>query len=113
MLLSEAPFLTSPMYTNTIILETDASDIGIGSCLKRANEFAEEFIVNYKFSDMELRCNVVEKEAHAIITAIKKNRHVDTALEEDIHHIPRFPIDNSYVDVDELNIVENRLRIRR
>ena len=38
---------------------------------------------------------------------------VDTALEEDIHHIPRFPIDNSFVDVDELNIVENRLQIRR
>ena len=56
-LLREAPISTSPTHTNTLILQTDASDIGIGSCLKMANEFEKEFIVNYdssKFSDTEL-----------------------------------------------------------
>ena len=77
-LLSEAPVLTSPSDTSRFILETDASDIGIGSCLKVVKEGDEEFIVSYdsgKFSDSELKWNVVEKEAHAIITAITKNRH--------------------------------------
>ena len=77
-MLSEAPVLTSPSDTSRFILETDASDIGIGSCLKVVKEGDEEFIVSYdsgKFSDSELKWNVVEKEAHAIITAITKNRH--------------------------------------
>ena len=77
-MLTSAPVLSSPTNNCTFILETDASDLGIGSCLKIANDKGEEFIVNYdsaKFSDTELRWNVVEKEAHAIITAIKKNRH--------------------------------------
>ena len=33
--------------------------------------------------------------------------------EEDDVHVPPFPIDNAYVDVDESNILEGRLRIRR
>ena len=77
-LLTEAPILKSPKDSDTFILETDASDIGIGSCLKLVNKNGEEFIVNYdgaKFSDSERDWNVVEKEANAILTAIKKNRH--------------------------------------
>ena len=77
-LLTKAPILVSPSDSNHFILETDASDIGIGHCLKICNEKGEEFIVGYgsaKFSETEVKWNVVEKEAHAILEAIKKNRH--------------------------------------
>ena len=57
-LLTEAPILRSPSDTSNLILETDASDIGIGSCLKIANDNGEEFVVGYdssKFTDTELK----------------------------------------------------------
>ena len=76
--LTEAPVLMSPTNESTFILETDACDSGIGSCLKIKNDVGEECKVNYdsaKFSDTEMKWNIVEKEAHAIITALKKNRH--------------------------------------
>ena len=72
-LLSEAPILVSPSDTNHFILETDASDVGIGSCLKIVKENGDEFIAGYdssKFSDNELKWNIVEKEAFAILTII-------------------------------------------
>ena len=53
-LLVKPPVLLSPSDTNNFILETDASDIGIGYCLKISNEKGEEFIVGYgssKFSE--------------------------------------------------------------
>ena len=34
-------------------------------------------------------------------------------VENDRSHISRFPIDNAYIDLNESNIIENRLRIRR
>ena len=76
-LLIEPPVLISPSDKSDFILETDASDFGIGYCLK-VYEKNQEFIVGYgssKFSESELKWNVVEKEAHAILEAIIKNRH--------------------------------------
>ena len=63
-LLTTAPVLQPPTHAGTFILETDASDIGIGSCLKIKNDFGEESIVNFdsaKFSDTEKKWNIVEK----------------------------------------------------
>ena len=53
--------------------------------------------------------------------AFKVREEVDSSIfeipnrpnEEYVQYTPRHPIDNAYVDVDESNIVENRLRTRR
>ena len=77
-ILSEAPVLVSPSDTSDFIIETDASDIGYGHCLKVSNTNSEEFIVGYgsgKFDDTEFKWNVVEKEAYGILEGITKNRH--------------------------------------
>ena len=68
-LLTEPPVLVSPSDQSDFILETDASDIGIGHCLKISNKNSNEFIVGYgssKLSETEIRWNVVEKEAYPI-----------------------------------------------
>ena len=77
-MLTQFPVLCSPSDSDHFILETDASDIGIGSCLKISDPYGWESIVGYhsaKFNDTEINWNVVEKEAHAIINAVQKNRH--------------------------------------
>lgn len=76
-MLTTPPVLVSPSDQCNFILETDASDVGIGHCLKVSNG-GEECIVGYgsgKFQKAELNWNVVEKEASAILEGIKKNRH--------------------------------------
>ena len=76
-MLTTPPVLVSPSDKSDFILETDASDIGSGYCLKIAND-RDEFIAGYgssKFQNSELHWNVVEKEASAILEGITKNRH--------------------------------------
>ena len=56
----------------------DASDRGIGCCLKVITVNGKEFIISYhsaKLTDTEFRWNIVEKEAYAILKAIEKFRH--------------------------------------
>ena len=45
--LSHPPVLHLPSLSDTFILETDASDRGIGCCLKAVSSDGEEFIVSY------------------------------------------------------------------
>ena len=76
--LTTAPVLHSPSTSDSFILQTDASDLGIGCCLKASSGNREEFIVGYdsaKLSDMEYQWNIVEKEAFSVIEATKKFRH--------------------------------------
>ena len=70
--------LRSPSTSDSFILETDASDLSIGCCLKASSGNGEEIILGYdsaKLSDTEYRWNIVEKEAFSIIEATKKFRH--------------------------------------
>ena len=46
--LTTAPVLHSPSTSDSFILETDASDLGIGCCLKVSSGNGEEFIVQCK-----------------------------------------------------------------
>ena len=76
-MLTQSPVLRSPSDSDHFILETNASDIGIGSCLKISAPHGRESIVGYhsaKFNDMEINWNVVEKEAHAIINAVRRGK---------------------------------------
>ena len=77
-MLTESPVLCSLSDSDHFISETDAPNIGIGSCLKISDPHRRESIVGYhsaKFNDTKINWNVVEKEAHAIINAVQKNRH--------------------------------------
>ena len=58
------------------VFESDASDVGIGGCLKAVNANGE-FIVGYcsKKFDTERNWNIVEKEAFAIVHGVQYFRH--------------------------------------
>ena len=77
-LLSSAPVVHSPSVQDHIILETDASDIGAGCCLKGIDfHTKQEYIISYgsnKFSTTEENWNIVEKEAYAIVLGIQRFR---------------------------------------
>ena len=76
-ILTSPPVLRCPMSMDQFILETDASDVGIGACLK-VNSNGKEYIVGYhsgKFHDSQCKWHIVEKEAHAIIASIEKFKH--------------------------------------
>ena len=86
-MLTQSPILTSPTDKSTFILETDASNIGFGSCLKIEDD-GTEYIVNYesgKFSDTQLRWNVVEKEAHAYLLGKKFTIRTDSRILSFLH----------------------------
>lgn len=75
--LTEEPILYAPNYSKEFIIQTDASDKGIGVVLAQ-REGAEEHPVIYlsrKFSETEKSFGATEKECAAIIFAIKKLRH--------------------------------------
>ena len=76
--LTSSPVLQSPRTTDTFILETDASDWGIGGCLKGQRENGDEYVVSYssaKLQDSEYRWNIVEKEGFAIVQNVDQFRH--------------------------------------
>ena len=77
--LMNPPILRAPSPDDTFILETDASDHGIGGCLKISSaSTGEEAIVGFhsgKFKDQELRWHIVEKEAYAILDNLSKFKH--------------------------------------
>ena len=66
-MLCKPPVLCSPTIHDKFIFESDASDVGIGGCLKAVNDNGE-FVVGYcsKKFDAEKNWNIVEKEAYAI-----------------------------------------------
>ena len=70
------PILKCPKPTDHFILETDASDVGIGACLK-IDSVGGEHVVGYhsgKLEDPQCRWHIVEKEAYAILESIEKFR---------------------------------------
>ena len=76
--LSSAPVLRSPSASDTFILETDASDTGIGCCLKTVTSGSAEYLVGFhseKLNDPESRWHIVEKEAYSILKGVEKFRH--------------------------------------
>ena len=75
--LTNSPVLRSPSSSDNFILETDASDTGIGCCLK-AESHGHEYIVGYhseKLEEPQCRWHIAEKEAYAILKGTQKFRH--------------------------------------
>ncbi len=72
-----SPILYSPSSADQFVLETDASDVGLGGCLKAVGSHGVR-IVGYcskKFVDNEVNWNIVEKEAYSIIHNVKHFHH--------------------------------------
>ena len=78
-LLSTAPVLYTPTKHDYLVLETDASDVGAGGCLKAFNAYNKlQGIVGYcskKFGKSELNWHIIEKEAFTIIPGTSHFRH--------------------------------------
>ncbi|GFX43409.1 retrovirus-related Pol polyprotein from transposon 297 [Trichonephila clavipes] len=72
--LSTNPVLYAPDLKRQFILQTDASDTGIGIVLAQRNDRGEEHLILYlskKFSDAEKVYCTTEKECAAIVYAVK------------------------------------------
>ncbi|GFY29799.1 retrovirus-related Pol polyprotein from transposon 17.6 [Trichonephila clavipes] len=73
--LSTNPLLYAPDFKRQFILQTDASDTGIGIVLGQRNDRGGKHPILYlskKFSDAEKVYGTTEKECAAIVYAVKK-----------------------------------------
>ncbi|KAG8174496.1 hypothetical protein JTE90_013419 [Oedothorax gibbosus] len=76
--LTDRPVLYAPDFTKEFIVQTDASDMGIGVVLAQKGEKDLDHPVLYlsrKFTDAERKYCATEKECAGLIYAIKKLRH--------------------------------------
>lgn len=74
--LISAPVLKTPDFTKPFIIQTDASDRGVGAVLVQG-EGENEGVINYmsqKLSDTQIKYSTTEKECLAVILAIEKFR---------------------------------------
>ena len=78
-LLCSPPILHTPSSQDYFILETDACTTGLGGCLKAIDHHTkQEYIVAYhsrKFSQSELKWNIVEQEAYSVVHNVNYFRH--------------------------------------
>ena len=66
--------MTGPEYRKTIVLQTDASEIGIGAVLSKVDEYEQDRPVVYysrKLKKAEKNYATVERECLAIVDSIK------------------------------------------
>lgn len=73
--LIEKPVLYAPNFKKQFIVQTDASNAGVGVVLTQLNEEGEEHPILYlskKFSEVEKRYSTTEKECASIVFAVKK-----------------------------------------
>ncbi|GBM47557.1 Retrovirus-related Pol polyprotein from transposon 17.6 [Araneus ventricosus] len=76
--LTEIPVLHAPDYNREFIVQTDASDLGIGVVMSQRNDKGEEHPVLFlskKNTDAQRKYGTTEKECAAIIYAITKLRY--------------------------------------
>ncbi|GFX86639.1 retrovirus-related Pol polyprotein from transposon 297 [Trichonephila clavipes] len=73
--LIDKPVLYAPNFEREFIVQTDASNAGMGAVLTQLNEQGEEHLILYlskKFSEVEKRYCTTEKECASIVFAIKR-----------------------------------------
>ncbi|GFW59148.1 retrovirus-related Pol polyprotein from transposon 297 [Trichonephila clavipes] len=73
--LTDKLVLYAPNFEREFIVQTDASNAGMGAVLTQLNEQGEEHPILYlskKFSEVEKRYSTTEKECASIVFAIKK-----------------------------------------
>ena len=70
--LCSAPILAYPQFDKHFILQTDASDLGLGAVLTQKDSCGQEHVISYasrSLSDREKRYSATEKEALAVVFA--------------------------------------------
>lgn len=75
--LCNAPVLKAPDYSQTFIVQTDASDKGVGAVLAQLNEKGREHPVAFisrRLLPREQNWSAVEKECFAIVWALRRFR---------------------------------------
>jgi hypothetical protein len=71
--------LRTAQYDRDFIVQTDASDYAVGACLAQLDDEGNEHPIAFasgKLSDTQARWSTIEKEAYAIIFALKKFDHM-------------------------------------
>jgi hypothetical protein len=77
-LLTSAPILIYPDFTKKFYLYTDASDTGLGAVLSQKDKEGREQVVAYAsvtLKPAEQKYGVTEKEALAVVWAVRQFRH--------------------------------------
>jgi len=77
-MLTQKPILYAPDHKRGFVIQTDASDKGIGIILTQRDEENKEHPILYlsrKFSDAERKYSTVERECAGIVYAVKKLKH--------------------------------------
>lgn len=74
--LVSAPVLANPDFSRPFVIQTDASDIGIGAVLVQEYEEGEKVIsyMSQKLTSTQRKYNVAERECLAVLTALDKFR---------------------------------------
>lgn len=69
----EPQFLTYRDFRQPFVLQTDASDLGLGAVLSQVDPFRHDHVISYascSLSDRKSKCSATEKEMLAIIFAV-------------------------------------------
>ena len=77
--LSNSTKLSVPLYDRPFKIQTDASDYAIGSCLTQIDDNGQErplAFASSKLSDTEKRWSTLEKEAYAVVHALRQFDHI-------------------------------------
>ena len=75
--LCSAPVLAYPDFNRPFLLQTDASDVGLGAILAQRTANGQERVIayaSYTLSQRERNYSAIEKEAFAIIFVVKHFR---------------------------------------
>ena len=76
-LLCKAPVLACPQLNKQFILQTDASDLGLGAVLTQKDQFGIEYAIAYasrSLTEREKNYSTTEKEALAVMYAVNQFR---------------------------------------
>ena len=72
--LCSSPVLAFPVLDRQFILQTDASDVGLGAILTQIDEIGNEWVISYAsrtLSDSEMNYTATEKESLAVVFAME------------------------------------------
>ena len=100
-MLSESTELSTPLYDRPFRIQCDASEYAVGGCLTQVDEGGHERPLGFtssKLSDTQRRWSILEKEAYAVVFAMRQFDHIVFGSEIQIftdHDPLQYMINNS------------------